>query len=49
MADASLVWEKITASWLLAGAGLVWEKNTIDWLEKQPTEQNQSKQTFFVG
>ena len=32
MADADLLWEKITADWLVVDADLVWEKNTVDLL-----------------
>jgi len=40
MVGIGLLWEKITAGWLVAGADLVWKKNTVDWLEKQPAEQS---------
>jgi len=40
MVGTGLLWEKITAGWLVAGADLVWKKNTVDWLEKQPAEQS---------
>ena len=44
---AGLLWEKITAGWLVAGAGLVWEENTVGWLEKQPAEQSICKLSIF--
>ena len=44
MAGADLLWEKITAGWLVAGAGLVWKKNT----EKQPAEQSDYRASTTV-
>ena len=38
VAGADLLWEKITAGWLMLDADLVWEKNTVDWLADKPNK-----------